>query len=97
MLVQREGNAGKTGSWTGPYNLLSLDNETCVIDIPSGYTSFRSIVVKLFYTQELDQSIGEQSPKHQYNSELNSNTIEVQIPEPEVESAIPPKRGRPRK
>ena len=69
--------------------------------MPSGYTSFRFIVVKLFYTQELNQSVGEQSTEYQYNSELNSelngDTIEVQIPEPEVESAVPPKRGRPRK
>jgi hypothetical protein len=76
--------------------LLSINSKTCVIDLPSGYISFRSIVVKLFYTQESYQSAGKQSAKYYYNSELDDNTIVVQIPEPELESIIPTKRGRSR-
>ena len=52
VLIWREGNAGKISSWTGLYNLLSINGETYVVNQPSGYTSFRSIAVKLFYTEE---------------------------------------------
>jgi hypothetical protein len=76
--------------------LFSINNKTCVVDLPSGYTSFRSIVVKLFYAQKSNQNAGEQSAKHYYNSELDSNIIVVQMPEPELESIISTKRGRSR-
>jgi hypothetical protein len=74
--------------------LLSINNETCVIDLPSGYISFRSIVVKPFYTQESDQNTGEQNAKYYYNNKLDNNIIVIQIPEPELESIAPTKRNR---
>jgi hypothetical protein len=76
--------------------LLSRNNETYVVDLPSGYISFRSIVVKLFYTQESDQNAGKQNAKYYYNSELDNNIIVVQMPEPKLESTTPTKRGRDR-
>jgi hypothetical protein len=76
--------------------LLSINNKTYVINLPSGYISFRSLVVKLFYTQESDQSAGKQSAKYYYNNELDSNIIIVQIPKPELESIIPTKCNRSR-
>jgi hypothetical protein len=79
--------------------LLSINNKTYIVDLPSGYTSFRSIIVKLFYAQESDQNAGEQSVKYYYNSELDNNIIIVQIPEPKLESITPTKydRNRPYK
>jgi hypothetical protein len=39
------------GGWTGPFKLLSIHGETCVIDMPHGPTNFRSTVVKPYYTE----------------------------------------------
>src|SRR5450432_3776685 len=46
VLVWREGNANQTGHWDGPYNLLTVEGETCTIQLTSGPTAFRSTVVK---------------------------------------------------
>jgi hypothetical protein len=40
VLVWREGNGGKTGSWTGPFTLLTTEEETCTVKLPSGLTEF---------------------------------------------------------
>ena len=50
VLVQRKGNTGQTGSWNGLYRLVSTDNESCVVALPYGDTTFRSTVVKPFLT-----------------------------------------------
>jgi hypothetical protein len=71
-----------------------MNNKTYIVDLPSGYIFFRSIVVKLFYTQESDQNTSKQNAKHYYNSELDNNTIVVQISKPELKSIILTKRGR---
>ena len=46
VLVWREGPTGQPGYWSGLYNLLSTENETCTIQLPYGPTNFRSTVVK---------------------------------------------------
>ena len=46
VLVWREGPTGQPGYWSSPYNLLSIENETCTIQLPHGPTNFRSTVVK---------------------------------------------------
>lgn len=46
VLVWREGNAGHSGKWTGPYKLLAVENETCKVQLPSGPTNFRITTVK---------------------------------------------------
>ena len=46
VLVWREGNTGRSGKWTGPYPLISIDGETCQVGLPSGPTEFRSTGVK---------------------------------------------------
>jgi hypothetical protein len=73
-----------------------MNSKTYIIDLPSGYISFRSIVVKPFYAQELDQSASKQNAKYYYNGKLDDNIIVVQIPEPELESTTFTKRGRSR-
>ena len=50
VLVWREGNIGQTGKWTGPFKLISLTDETCKIQLPSGPTDFRTTVVKPYLT-----------------------------------------------
>ena len=46
MLVWREGNTGQSGKWTGPFKLLALEGETCKVQLTSGPTNFKSIIVK---------------------------------------------------
>jgi len=48
VLVWREGNTGQSGHWSGPYTLVGIDGESCVIDLPHGHTIFRSTSVKPF-------------------------------------------------
>jgi hypothetical protein len=98
VLVWREGNTGQNGSWEGPYNLVSTDGESCVLALPHGNTTFRTTVVKPYFT----------APGEIKNMEVPAAGIEPEgpIPSPiEVENSIldPPeqpvkrRRGRPRK
>ena len=54
VLVWREGNGGRTGKWTGPHKLLGIENQTCIINLPSGPTKFRSTVIKPYLIENLD-------------------------------------------
>ncbi|KAI0990942.1 hypothetical protein K3495_g17245, partial [Podosphaera aphanis] len=36
--------------WTGPFKLLSIENQTCTVDLPYGPTKFRSTIVKPYRT-----------------------------------------------
>ena len=46
VLVWREGNANRLGSWEGPYKLVSMEGESCILALPHGHTTFRSTAVK---------------------------------------------------
>jgi hypothetical protein len=46
VLVWREGPIGQFSYWSGPYNLLSIKNEICTIQLPYRPTNFRSTVMK---------------------------------------------------
>jgi hypothetical protein len=52
MLVWREGNTGQPGAWKGPYKLLSIEGESCVLALPHGPTTFRNTVVKPYLVPE---------------------------------------------
>jgi len=49
VLVWREGNIGQLGYWLGPYNLLTVKNKTCTIQLPYSPTPFRIMVVKPYF------------------------------------------------
>ncbi len=49
VLVYREGNVGQSGEWKGPYNLLSIQGESVIIELPHGPTKFRSTSIKLYF------------------------------------------------
>ena len=55
VLVWRETPGNKTGQWTGPFTLLGTDKEDCIVALPSGPTTFRSTVVKPYFTDETGQ------------------------------------------
>jgi hypothetical protein len=96
VLVYREGNTGQGGSWEGPYRLVAIHGEDCVLALPNGNATFRSTSVKPFLTETpLD------------DTDLPDTQAEA-IPEPFATAApvlpqtqpLPPVkrgRGRPRK
>ena len=45
VLVWRE-----LGAWKGPYKLVSMDGELCILALPYSNTTFRATSVKLYLT-----------------------------------------------
>src|SRR5438045_6919420 len=46
VLVWREGNMGQAGHWDEPYDLLTIEGETCMVNLPNGPTAFQTTVMK---------------------------------------------------
>ena len=95
VMVWREGPTGQPGFWSGPYNLLRVDGETCIIQLPHGPISFRSTVVKPYYTDP------DYSPETVPTAQtVPDQTAPGTVPAPNLPSvetvppAVPPKRGR---
>ena len=104
VLVWREGNAGKSGKWTGPFKMLGMKDETCKIEMPYGSTDFRSTVVKSFFRNNESENVAGMEDKEVSENEENGDTEEISRPQGEEEAAhqnSPPElkrgRGRPRK
>jgi hypothetical protein len=81
IMVWRE-----PGQWEGPYKLVSIDRETCVLALPHGNTPFRSTSVKPWFANE-DSNVDAEEP---------SNGDNLESAEP-AEEPVRRKRGRPRK
>jgi hypothetical protein len=62
VLVWREGNTGQPGHWDGPFPLLSIEGETCIVELSSGATSFRSTVVKPYLQLESTRDEAAEGP-----------------------------------
>ena len=85
VLVWREGNTGQSGHWDGPFDLLTIEGETCTIKLSSGPTTFRSTVVKPYL----------QDPQDPQEPEPSTQSPVEATPEPERPAAADtPKRGR---
>jgi hypothetical protein len=87
VLVWREGKTGQTGSWEGPYKLVAMDGESCVLALPYGNTTFRSTSVKPYLVPDEEVSLEPERNEHQGDGE---NTIIVDVPLPDA----PQKRHR---
>jgi hypothetical protein len=107
VLVWCETPDNKTGRWTGPFTLLGTDKEDCIVALPSGPTTFRSTVVKPYFTDEKDQE-GQMGNPQQDQLEPKSPTVVDQSAEfhpsggenqsnPPTTEPIRRRRGRPRK
>jgi hypothetical protein len=96
VLVWREGNTGQPGSWRGPYKLVSIDQESCVLALPHGNTTFRSTSVKpyLIPTNQIEGI--EIEPVSRELAEPPAEATENPASNP---ASLPAKRtrGRPRK
>ena len=103
VLVFREGNAGQTGSWKGPFRLISMQDESIIVELPSGPTKFRSTSVKPYYhlnpENEFPNAAENEIPN---NAESDPTNHEPQNPESDpisepVSAPVKRGRGRPRK
>jgi hypothetical protein len=101
VLVWREGNTGQNGHWSGPYNLIAMDGESCTVDLPYGHTTFRSTSVKPFLVPkdnieeiELDSRVEETVPQPVPQSGPGSGPPLQPAPAPQP---VKRGRGRPRK
>jgi hypothetical protein len=68
VLVWREGNTGQLGQWEGPYKLVSMEDESCVLALPHGNTSFRSTSVKPFLQGDKSLNLDNSSPNPEHNN-----------------------------
>ena len=104
VLVWREGNTGQPGSWTGPYKLISMEGESCVVNLPHGPITFRSTTVKPYYEKEPDSDedhddtiVVETPTAESQPLQLDQPVIRpVEQAQPITQPAKRP-RGRPRK
>jgi hypothetical protein len=53
ILIWREGNTRKTGSWKGLFKLLEVSGEIYILQLPHSPTKFRIMAVKPFYLDNL--------------------------------------------
>jgi len=94
VLVWREGNTGQSGSWEGPYRLVGITGEDCVVALSRGNTTFRTTSVKPFLTApNSDATDTPQTPQ----ANIDDDTIIVQVPDDHSTPTNPtqaPKRGR---
>ncbi|KAI0996164.1 hypothetical protein K3495_g12016 [Podosphaera aphanis] len=72
--------------WTGPFQLLSVEGNTCTVNLPTGPTNFRSTVVKPFLQQNSENNDTPELPVQIDNSAQNSidtaNYPDNQHPQP---------------
>lgn len=45
----------ETGNWTGPYTLIEMRGEDCIVNLPSGPTKFRSTSCKPYYAYDVNK------------------------------------------
>ena len=93
VLVWREGNVGRTGIWTGPFKLLSIERETCKVDLPSGPTEFRSTTVKPYLIEETDgdeptQGTEDKEDSNAENSPISQSQNATNLDNPFAETPI---------
>jgi hypothetical protein len=93
VLVWREGNTGQPGTWEGPYKLVAINGEDCVLALPRGNTTFRSTSVKPFYVP--DESTIEVDPLEVDRNDQDPESEDAIVVD--TSPAVKRGRGRPRK
>jgi hypothetical protein len=104
VMVWREGNTGQSGSWNGPYKLVGMDGESCVLALPNGNTTFRSTSVKPYLIPDiqvdgivLDEGIntGPEGPEN--DNTKGATALNLKNKEEHPTQPAKQGRGRPRK
>jgi hypothetical protein len=110
VLVWCEGNTGQNRSWQGPYRLIGITREDCVLALPRGNTTFCTTSVKPYLTDVTtakpcltDDRNGNADTQPQEQTDkpkIDRDTVVVQPPEPgngREPALVKRGRGRPRK
>lgn len=63
------------GKWTGPYTLLEMNGEDCIVGLPSGPTKFRSTSCKPYYKNENMESESDKINNNKIKDTNDSNDI----------------------
>ena len=72
--------------------MLGIEEETCKVELSSGPTDFRSTVVKLYFTEETNDSV-EEYEDGEIPSEI-TNIPPVAHTDPVIETSVQQKQGR---
>ncbi|KHJ32171.1 hypothetical protein EV44_g3834 [Erysiphe necator] len=79
--------------WTGPFRLLSIERETCTVELPSGPTNFRSTVVKQLIDQASENNDKDLEPRFERQSKITP-PIDDAIQNPENQQLNHPHQPR---
>lgn len=79
--------------WTGPFRLVSIERETCTVELPSGPTNFRSTVVKQFINQASENNDKDLEPRFERQSKITP-PIDDAIQNPENQQLNHPHQPR---
>src|SRR5579871_5780926 len=97
VLVWRK-DTGQSGHWTGPYTLLSMEGETCKVQLPHGPTDFRSTVVKPYLVEPpADSQTNPRTDLRDENIATNAEPLHEQPQESLQEQPQEPLRKRPQR
>ena len=58
---------GQAGHWDGPYDLLTIEGETCMVNLPNGPTAFQTTVMKPYLQADQTNLEEEQTLRAQNN------------------------------
>jgi hypothetical protein len=90
ILVWHEGNTGQPGNWEGPYKLMAINGESCILALPRGNTTFRSTSVKPFNMPDVEVEVDPLEPER--NSQETEGEEDIIVID--TSPIVPPKRGR---
>lgn len=71
--------------WKGPYQLLSIEGETCMVRLPHGPTPFRTTVVKPFRTESDQATKSTTEPEDTVNQIRSPDVEDLEEPLTEVD------------
>jgi hypothetical protein len=86
VLVWREGKTGYAGAWKGPHTLLSVDGESCVVQLSSGPTTFRTTSVKPYFNDTVSKE------QETVSQTQGASALQAQKLPPPPNVVIPPYR-----
>ncbi|EED23143.1 hypothetical protein TSTA_065960 [Talaromyces stipitatus ATCC 10500] len=94
VRVWREGNTGYAGEWKGPYKLLSVEGETCIIQFSDGPKQFCITVVRLYYKalDENDQDTNSEHTNKEPEAPLGINSTPPTPQDDEPDTSTPQAR-----
>ena len=69
VLMYREGPAGRSNTWKKPFNLINIENESAILNLPNGPIKFKTTSIKSYHDpsdldiNDEDNSLNGENPK----------------------------------